>query len=243
MARHRARRERVEEVVVGAVVAEPEHEVRGLLAVGEDAAHVQALVHAEGADLDDLMPGEDLGRRACEMLVEVVQELARTPRSVLALRLAVVERDAARLALDVRAGHVGRDSTEEPLDRAQPGEVEVDERVPFPSGRTREVAVLGAEVQRETPEPLLEVASPAPAHDVHVGLGKRRERAQERADLRRRLREVRVQLELAERAVVVEHDRPRPRPVEAPPEPLLELGVDGRRPASSGRDGSSGRAG
>ena len=170
MTRDRARRQRVEQVVIGPVVAEPEHEVRRLLSVREEAADVDALVDAERAHLDDLVPDEDLGRRPGEVLVEVVEQLARAPRPVLGLGLAVVPRDAARLPLDVRAGNVGRDAPQESLDRPQPGEIEVDERPPLPARRTREVAVLGAQVDRDPPEPLLEIAASPAADDVHVGL-------------------------------------------------------------------------
>ncbi len=229
MARDRAGRQRVEQVVVGPVVSEAEHEVVRLLPLGEDAAHVDAFVDAECPHLDDLVPGEDLGRCARQMLVQVVQELPRAPRAVLRLRLPVVPRDGARLALDVRSGHIRGDATQEPLDRPQPGEVEVDERVPFAAGRPCEVAVLGGEVHGQPPEPLLEVPPPPSAHDVDVGSRQLRERAQERADLGSRLREVRMELELADRPVVIEHDRASPRAPEAPPQPLPQLLVDRRR--------------
>ena len=64
------------------------------------------------------------------------------------------------------------------------------------------------------------------------------------ADLRRRLREVGVQLELAQRPVVVEDDGARLRLAEAPLELLLQGVVDGRRPLGArGHVASSGRAG
>ena len=160
--------QRVEEVVVRPVVPEPEHELRRLLSVREQAPHVQALVHAERAHLDHLVAREDLGRRPGEVLVQVVQELARAPPAVLGLRLAVVPSDAARLSLDMRAGDVGRDPAEETLDRAQPREVELDERPPLAAGLAREVPVLGAQVDRQATEPLLEIPPPAAADDVDV---------------------------------------------------------------------------
>ena len=163
--------------------------------------------------------------------MEVVEQLARAPRPVLGLGLAVVPGDAARLPLDVRSRDVGRDTPQEPLDRPQPGEVEVDQRPPLPARRAREVAVLGAEVDGQPPEPLLEVPAPPAADDVHVGGGKRRERSEQRADLGRRLGEIGVDLELAQRAVVVEQDRPRPRAREPAREPLLDRRVDRRRSA------------
>jgi hypothetical protein len=80
---NRALRKRAEEIVVRPVVAEPEHEMRRLLPVREEAPHVDPLVHAERTHLDDLMAGEHLGGCAGEVLVQVVQELASTPRAVL----------------------------------------------------------------------------------------------------------------------------------------------------------------
>ena len=171
MARDGAGRERVEQVVIGAVVAEPEDEVRALLALREEAPHVDALVDPQRAHLDDLVAREDLGGRAGEVLVQVVEQLARAPRAVLGLRLAVVPRDAARLPLDVRAGNVGGDTAKEPLDRTQPAQVEIDERAPLLARRAREVAVLRAEVDRQPAEPLLEVPAAPPADDVDVGRG------------------------------------------------------------------------
>ncbi len=55
------------------------------------------------------------------------------------------------------------------------------------------------------------------------------ERAQDRADLGRRLSQIGVHLELAQRSVVVEDDRPRTRTREPACEPLLDRGVDGGR--------------
>src|SRR5262249_61763079 len=76
MARDRAGGERVEQVMVRAVVSETEDEVRRLFAVREQAPYVDALVDAERAHLDDLVSGQDLRGRACEMLLQVVQELS-----------------------------------------------------------------------------------------------------------------------------------------------------------------------
>src|SRR5574340_1180018 len=64
--------------------------------------------------------------------------------------------------------------------------------------------------------PLLEVPPAPAAHDVDVRPGKPREPAEKRADLGRRRGEVGVHLELAQRAVVVEEDRPGARPREPP---------------------------
>ena len=89
--------------------------------------------------------------------------------------------------------------------------------------------MLGAEMDRELAEPLLEARAPAAAHDVDVGLGKRGEVAQERADLARRDGEVGMELELAQRPVVVEHDRARPGLREPAQQPLLHLALDVRR--------------
>ena len=90
--------------------------------------------------------------------------------------------------------------------------------------------MLGREVDRQSPEPLLEVPASASADDVHVRRGKRGERAQESPDLGRRLREVGVELELAERPVVVEQDRALPGAGEAARDPLLDRVVHRRRP-------------
>ena len=74
-------------------------------------------------------------------------------------------------------------------------------------------------------------------------VGKRGERAQECPDLGRRLREIGVELELAERPVVVEQDRALPGAGEAARDPLLDRVVDRRRPLRPrGRGASSGRA-
>ena len=172
---------------------------------------------------------QDLRGRALQMLVEIVQELPRAPRPVLRLGLPVVPGDAARLPFDVRPGHVGGHTTEEPLDRAEPAQVEIDERAPLLAGCAGEVAVLGAQVHGKAPEPLLEVAPPTSADDVDVGAGQLRERSEERADLGGRLCEVGMHLELAERSVVVEDDRASARAREPAAEPLLDRGVDGRR--------------
>ena len=83
MAGDRARRQGVEQVVVGPVVTEPEDEVRRLLAVGKEAAHVDALVDAERTHLDDLVSCQHLRRCAREVLVEVVEELSSPPGAVL----------------------------------------------------------------------------------------------------------------------------------------------------------------
>jgi hypothetical protein len=165
----------VEEVVVGAVVAEPDHEPRRLLAVREHAPHVQPLVDASRPHLDHAMPAENLRGRTAQVVAEIVQELVRTPGAVLGLRFAVVPRDAARLPLDVRPRDVGGDSAQQPLDRPHPAQVQLDQRPPLASRRPREVAVLGAEVEGQQPEPLLELAPPPPADDVHVRRRKRRE--------------------------------------------------------------------
>jgi hypothetical protein len=91
--------------------------------------------------------------------------------------------------------------------------------------------VLGAQVHRKPSEPLLEVPSPPTADDVHVRGRKRCERTQECADLRGRLRKIRVDLELAQRSVVVEQDRPRASACESAAKPRLELRIDSRRAA------------
>ena len=231
MARHGAGRQSVQKVVVGAVVSEPEHEVGGLLAVREEAPHVDTLVDALRANLDDLVALQDLGRSVLQVLMQVVEQLACAPLPVLGLGLPVVPRDAARLPLHVRARDVGRDAPEETLDRAQPAQIEVDQRAPLFTRRAREVPVLRAEVNREPTEPLLEIPPSAPADDVHVRVRHRDERPQERADLGCRLRQIGVDLELAQRPVVVEHDRSRTGAREPLPEPLLDGRVDGRRSA------------
>ena len=59
--------------MVGAVVAEPDHEARRLLAVREHVPHVHALVDAARAHLDHAMPAENLRRRAREVLPEIVE--------------------------------------------------------------------------------------------------------------------------------------------------------------------------
>ena len=171
---------------------------------------------------------QDLRRRVLQVLVQVVEQLTCAPLPVLGLRLAVVPRDTARLPLHVRPGNVSSDTPEKALDRAEPAEIEVDERAPFLARRPREVAVLGAEVYRQTAEPLFEIPAPAPAHDVHVRVRHLRQRPQQRANLRRRLGEVGVDLELAQRAVVVEHDRARTRADEPLADPLLDCCIDGR---------------
>ena len=160
--------------------------------------------------------------------MEVVQQLARAPRSVLRLGLPVVPGDAARLPLHVGTGNVGRDPAQQALDRAQPGQVEVDEGPPLLAWRPREVAVLRAEMDREPSEPLLEIPAAPTADDVDVRIRDARERAQQGADLRRRLGEIGMELELAERPVVVEHHRSSLRAAEAPLDLLLESRVDRR---------------
>ena len=178
MTGHGAGRKRVEQVVIGPVVSKSEHEVRRLLSVRKEAADVNAFVDPERAHLDDLVPDEDLGRRSGEMLMEVVEQLPRSPRPVLALGLAVMPGHAARLPLDVGARNIGSDTPQEPLDRPQPGEIEVDQRPPLLSRRTREIAVLGTQVDRNSREPLLEIATTPAADDMHVGAGKGRERSE-----------------------------------------------------------------
>ena len=126
MARHGAGRQNVQKVMVGAVVSEPEHEVGGLLAVREEAPHVDTLVHALRANLDDLVALQDLGRSVLQVLMQVVEQLACAPLPVLGLGLPVVPRDAARLPLHVCPRDVRRDAPEETLDRAQPAQIEVD---------------------------------------------------------------------------------------------------------------------
>ena len=225
----RPRRQRVQEIVVGPVVTDADDEVRRLLPVREDAPDVDALVDAPRAHLDHAMALQDLGRGAAQVLPEIVQELVRAPGPVLGLRLAVVPRDAHRLPLDVGAGDVGRDPPQETLDRAHPAQVELDECSPFATRRSSEVPVLGAEMDRELAEPLLEARAPATAHDVDVGLGKRCQVAQERADLPRGNGKVRMQLELAQRPVVVEHDGSSSSAGETAQEPFLHLAFDVRR--------------
>ena len=216
--------------MVGAVVAEADHEARRLLPVREHVAHVQALVHSTRAHLDHAVPEEHLGGRAGEVLAEVVQELVRAPGAVLGLGLAVVPGDAARLPLDVRAGHVPRDAPQQPLDGPHPGEVELDQRPPLLARPAREVAVLRAEMDGQRAEPLLEVPAPAPADDVDVRLRQRRETPQQLSDLLRRDRQVGMRLDLPQRPVVVEEHRARPGAYEPPLEPLARLALDvGRR--------------
>src|SRR5687768_17397288 len=70
MTRDGAGGKRVEQVVIRAVVADPDDEVRRLLPVREDAAHVDALVHAARAHFDHALALEDLGGGACEVLAE-----------------------------------------------------------------------------------------------------------------------------------------------------------------------------
>ena len=233
MARDRSRRKSVEKIVVRPVVSETENDVGCLFPVREEAAHVDALVHTLGADLHDLLPEEDLGGRSGEVLAEVVEELASPPGPVLDLRLAEVPGDAARLALDVGSRNVGRDSPEQALDSGKPTQIEVDERSPLAPRWTREVAVLGAQVDGQPSEPLLEVATATTAHDVDVGGRECSERAQELLDLRGRLRKIRMTLELAQGAVVVEHDRPGASAYELAADPLLESIVDGRWPTAT----------
>ena len=72
--------------MVGPVVAETEDEVRRLFPVRKQAAHVEPLVDALRAYLDDLVALQNLGRRTGDMLVEVVQELARPPRAAMTRR-------------------------------------------------------------------------------------------------------------------------------------------------------------
>ncbi len=85
-------------------------------------------------------------------------------------------------------------------------------------------------MERESAEPLFEVPAPAAAHDVHARIRKRRQRTQERADLRSRLREVGMELELTERPVVVEEDRALTRARETPREAFPNRVVQSGRP-------------
>ncbi len=134
----------------------------------------------------------------------------------------------------MRAGDVGGNPAEEALDRAEPGEVELEERPPLAAGLAREVPVLGAQVDRQAPEPLLEIPPPAPADDVDVRRRDLGESTQQAADLRSREGEVWMELELPERPVVVEQDRPPPRAEEPALDPLLRLVVDRTRPPRGG---------
>ena len=87
-----ARWQRVQEIVVGAVVADAEDEVRRFLPVREHVPDVDAFVDPSRAHLDDAMALQDLRRGAPEMLPEVVQELVRAPR----LRTRAPPRGSAR---------------------------------------------------------------------------------------------------------------------------------------------------
>ena len=110
MSCHGAGRERLEQVVVGAVVAEAHHEgARRSLPVREEALDVDTLVHPARPHLDHAMPEEHLGGKARELQRQVVQKLVGAPGSVLRLGLAVVPGDGRGLALDERAGNLGCD--------------------------------------------------------------------------------------------------------------------------------------
>ena len=70
---------RVQEIVIRPVVTETQDEVRRLLPIREEASYVETLVDPERPHLDDLVPGEDLGGCSCKMLVQVVEQLPRSP--------------------------------------------------------------------------------------------------------------------------------------------------------------------
>ncbi len=135
--RDRPRGERVEKVVVGPVVPEPEDEVRRLLAVREEAADVDALVHAERAYLAGAERVQTALRGAREVLVEVVQELARAPRPVLRLGLPVVPGDLIGIWVRRCLQRLGDDAVEQPPARREDRLVGrlMDERVPEANGR------------------------------------------------------------------------------------------------------------
>ena len=93
--------------------------------------------------------------------------------------------------------------------------------------------MLGTEIDGQLAEPLLEVSPTAPADNVDIGRRERSEVPENRADLGRGEREIRVGFDLAQRAVVVEHDRPRPGARESSHELLLESLVDEGRWAAA----------
>ena len=64
----RPRRQSVQEVVVGPVVAEADDEARRLLPVRERVPDVDALVDPTGANLDHAVPLQDLRLRSGEVL-------------------------------------------------------------------------------------------------------------------------------------------------------------------------------
>src|SRR4029450_12036708 len=74
-----AGRQRVEEVVVRAIVPDTEDELRRLPTVREHRTDVDALVDAARADLAHPLPEQDLRRSTRQVLPEVVQELVRAP--------------------------------------------------------------------------------------------------------------------------------------------------------------------
>ena len=154
---------------------------------GAERRHDAALVHAVRPDLDDPVPREDLDRLVAQELVEMQAQLVGAARAGLLIGHPVVPRQRRRLHLDQRAGRALGDLPQHGQHRLPPAPAELTGRHPLAGrGVAREEPVLRVQPDRQVAEPFLEGFLRPAAHDVHLGVGPRGQRAQQARAPRRR---------------------------------------------------------